>query len=207
MSNITHDEDEDIIEHGHTPLYSNNNRREDVFDDTPNEDNDRPYGYDNNPVLKVDGDNRDHGLEDDEGNGEHGFEDDEDKGDRGFEDDEHNHNDLDTMDIKENNRRPNSPQAGQKHPRRDSDPDQPTIDKFRKAIKVKKSKGKPKADDWESDVQEILTKAILFYEIRLVMDGLFPDHMEEVKWAKIAWLDGVAIVTWRYATILSLLKW
>ena len=68
MSNITHDEDEDIIEHGHTPLYSNNNRREDVFDDTPNEDNDRPYSYDNNPVLEVDGDNRDHGLEDDEGN-------------------------------------------------------------------------------------------------------------------------------------------
>ena len=60
---------------------------------------------------------------------------------------------------------------------------------------MKKSKGKPKADDWELDVQEILTKAILFYEIRLVMDGLFPDHMEEVKWAKIAWLDGVAIVT------------
>ena len=55
---------------------------------------------------------------------------------------------------------------------------------------MKKSKGKPKADDWESDVQEILTKAILFYEIRLAMDIHFPDHMEEVGWAKIAWLDG-----------------
>ena len=84
----------------------------------------------------------------------------------------------------------NSPQAGQKHPHCDSDPEQPNIDEFWKAIKVKKSKGKPKADDWESDVQEILTKAILFYEIRLAMDGLFPDHMEEVGWAKIAWLDG-----------------
>ena len=94
------------------------------------------------------------------------------------------------MDIEENNGRPNSPQAGQKRPRRDSDPEQPNIDEYRKAIKVKKSKGKPKADDWELDVREILTKAILFYEIRLAMDGLFPDHMEEVKWAKIAWLDG-----------------
>ena len=94
------------------------------------------------------------------------------------------------MDIEDDNGCPDSPQAGQKRPHCDSDPAQPDINKFRQAIKVKDSKGKPKADDWEPDVQEILAKAILFYEIRLATDGLFPDHMQEVTWAKIAWLDG-----------------
>ena len=130
------DEDEDIIEHGHTPLYNNNDRHEDVFDDTSNEDNDRPYGYDNNPVLEVDG-----------GNGEHSLEVD----DHGFEDDELNHNNLDPMNIEENNGHLNSPQAGQKCPHHDSDPDQPSIDEFWKAIKLKKSKGKLKADERKGD--------------------------------------------------------
>ena len=94
------------------------------------------------------------------------------------------------MDIEGDNGRPSSPQAGQKRPRHDSDSTQPDINKFRKAVKVKNSKGKPKADDWEPDVQEILTVAILSYETRLAIHGLFPDHMEEVMWAKGAWLDG-----------------
>ena len=94
------------------------------------------------------------------------------------------------MDVDNDNGRPDSPQTGKKRPRRDSDPAQLNTNKFRKAIKVKNSKGKPKADDWESDVQEILTKAILFYEIKLATQGLFPDHIEEVTWAKVAWLDG-----------------
>lgn len=94
------------------------------------------------------------------------------------------------MDTEDDNRRCGSPQAGQKRPRRDSDSDPAQPDKFRKAIKVKNSRGKPKADDWEQDVQEILAKAIIFYEIRLATDGLFPDHMEEVNWAKVAWSDG-----------------
>jgi hypothetical protein len=94
------------------------------------------------------------------------------------------------MHIDDDNGRPRSPQAGQKRPRRDSDLTQPDINEFRDAIKVKNSKGKPKADDWETDVQEILAKAILSYETRLATQGLFPDHMEEVTWAKVAWLDG-----------------
>ena len=161
MNHITHNEDEDIG--GHIPLHIDNDWPEDDFDGNPNKDN----GIDDNNDM------------------DHGFENNQDD----FKDGEHECDDLDAMDIEVGNRRPDSPQAGQKHPRCDSDPAQPVTNKFRKAIKMKNSKGKPKADDWEPDVQEILTKAILFYECRLVTEGLFPDHMEEVTWAKVAWLD------------------
>jgi hypothetical protein len=122
------------------------------------------------------------------------IEDIEDHPDHGFEANQNDNNadsDLDMdMDDDSDNGRPDSPQAGQKRPRRDSDSAPPDINRFREAVKVKNSKGKPKADDWESDVQEILVKAILFYEVRLATDGLFPDHMQEVTWAKLAWLEG-----------------
>ncbi len=73
---------------------------------------------------------------------------------------------------------PDSPQAGQKRPRCDSNSTQPDVSKYRKAIKVKNSKGKPKADDWESEVQDVLAEAILSYETRLATLGFFPDHMQ-----------------------------
>jgi hypothetical protein len=85
---------------------------------------------------------------------------------------------------------PTSPQAGQKRSRHDSDVNQLESSKYRKAIKVKNSRGKPKADDWESEVQDVLAEAILSYETRLATLGFFPDHMQEVTWAKAAWLDG-----------------
>jgi hypothetical protein len=90
----------------------------------------------------------------------------------------------------DDNGRPDSPQAGQKCCRHDSNPTQPDVDEYIKAIKVKNSRGKPKADDWEQDVQDVLTKAILHYEIRLATLGFFPDHMQEVAWAKAAWMEG-----------------
>ena len=117
------------------------------------------------------------------------FEDIYDDADRGLKDVGHDRDaDLGPMDIQEDNEHPVSPQAGQKHPRRDYV--HPNFNGYRKAIKVKNSKGRPKADDWEPDVQEILAKAILFYELRLATEGLFPDHMQEVAWSKVAWLDG-----------------
>ena len=136
---------------------------------TPNEDTDRAYNYNNmsddmGPGLKDIEDDADLGLEDVEDNADLGLEGDDDG-------------------------RPDSPQAGQKRPCRDSDP-QPNISKYRKAIKVKNSKGKPKADDWEQEVQDILAEAILRYETRLAMLGFFPNHMQEVMGAKAAWLDG-----------------
>ena len=33
-------------------------------------------------------------------------------------------------------------------------------------------------------------EAIQSYKTKLAMQGFFPDHMEEVTWAKAAWLDG-----------------
>jgi hypothetical protein len=80
--------------------------------------------------------------------------------------------------------------VGQKRSHRDSDINELESSKFRRAIKVKNSRGKPKADDWEPEVQDVLAEAILSYEIRLATLGFFPDHMQEVTWAKAAWLDG-----------------
>ena len=45
-------------------------------------------------------------------------------------------------------------------------------------------------DDWEPKVQDVLAEAIQSYEMKLGIQGFFPDHMEEVTWAKAAWLDG-----------------
>ena len=78
------------------------------------------------------------GLEDIEDNADLGLEDVEDDTDLGLKGDDDG--------------RPDSPQAGQKRPHCDSDPAQPNISKYPKAIKVKNSKGKPKADDWEQEV-------------------------------------------------------
>jgi hypothetical protein len=83
-----------------------------------------------------------------------------------------------------------SPQVGQKYSHRDLDIDQLESGKFCKAIKVKNSQGKPKADDWQPKGQDVLAEAILSYETRLATLGFFPDHMQEVTWVKAAWLDG-----------------
>jgi hypothetical protein len=93
-------------------------------------------------------------------------------------------------DIEDDDNEDVDSQVGQKRPRHDSDSVQPDISQYRKAIKVKNSKGKPKADDWEQEVQDVLAEAILSYETKLAALGFFPDHMQEVTWAKVAWLDG-----------------
>ena len=83
--------------------------------------------------------------------------------------------------------RSQSPQVGQKRPRSPMIiPDGTT----RKAIKVKEGKGKPKADDWEPAVQDVIPEAILLYENKLVSETPYPDHMQEMVWAKAAWQDG-----------------
>ena len=174
-TNTTRDEDENFERSArHTSPYIQDDDDDEPEGDfgygTPNEDTDRAYNYNNI------GDDMVPGLEDIEDDADLGLEDVEDDADLGLEGDDDG--------------RPDSPQAGQKRPRRDSDPAQPDISKYRKAIKVKNSKGKPKADDWEQEVQDILAEAILRYETRLATLGFFPDHMQEVTWAKAAWLDG-----------------
>jgi hypothetical protein len=102
---------------------------------------------------------------------------------------DYNNGDNNNIDIDDEGR-PVLPQAGQKRSRRDSDLNPADVGEYRKAIKVKNSRGKPKADDWEPEVQDVLAEAIEFYEIRLASLGFYPDHMQEVTWAKAAWLDG-----------------
>jgi hypothetical protein len=182
-SSITHNDDERSTRHTSPRPYveeNDNNDERSTRHTSPG-----PYVEEN--------DNNDEDVEDGTLDGDEEDEEDEDLDCHGgFEDVEQDRDaDLIPMDTEDDNgidRRPSSPQAGQKRPRCDSDAAH--RDNFRKAIKVKNSKGRPKADDWETDVQEILAKAIIFYEIRLATDGLFPDHMQEVHWAKIAWSDG-----------------
>ena len=102
---------------------------------------------------------------------------------------DYDNEDNNNIDI-DDEERPVSPQAGQKRSRCDSDLNPADIGKYRKAIKVKNSRGKPKADDWEPEVQDVLAEAIEAYEIRLASLGFYPDHMQEVTWAKAAWRDG-----------------
>src|SRR5882762_6655464 len=174
-TNTTYDEDENFERSArHTSPYIQDDDDDEPEGDfgygTPNEDTDRAYNYNNM------GNDMGPGIEDIEDDADLGLEDVEDNADLGLKGDDDG--------------RPDSPQAGQKRPRCDSDPPQPNISKYRKSIKVKNSKGKPKADDWEQEVQDILAEAILRYKTRLAMLGFFPDHMQEVTWAKAAWLDG-----------------
>jgi hypothetical protein len=80
-----------------------------------------------------------------------------------------------------------SPQVGQKHTWSLSTPDCTTCN----VIKVQEGKGKPKTEDWELAVQDIIPEAILSYENQLVLEiPYYPDHMQEMVWAKAAWQDG-----------------
>ena len=60
----------------------------------------------------------------------------------------------------------------------------------RKAVKVKEGKGKPKAEDWEPTVQDVIPEAILSYKNKLVSETPYPDHIQEMVGAKAAWQDG-----------------
>ena len=49
--------------------------------------------------------------------------------------------------------------------------------------------GRPKAQDWEVEVQEVIFSAIQFYRVKLCTINPFPDHLTEIAWAKAAWQD------------------
>lgn len=61
---------------------------------------------------------------------------------------------------------------------------------WRAAIKLTNVAGKPAAKHWEREVQDVIAEAIWAYENKLLVNGFFPDHMQEVTWAKAAWLEG-----------------
>lgn len=96
-------------------------------------------------------------------------------------------NEQEEFDEDDNRDRSQSPHVGQKCPRSPMcTPDGTT----RKAIKVQEGKGKPKAEDWEPAMRDVIPEANLSYQNRLVSETPYPDHMQEMAWAKQAWQDG-----------------
>jgi hypothetical protein len=96
-------------------------------------------------------------------------------------------NEQEEFDEDNNHGHSQSPQVGQKRTWSPMcTPDGMTC----KAIKVQEGKGKLKAEDWELTVQDIIPEAILLYENKLVLETPYPDHMQEMVWAKATWQNG-----------------
>lgn len=81
-----------------------------------------------------------------------------------------------------------SSRTASKRPR--SDDNQSDTGEWRTAIKLTNVAGKPAAKHWEREVQDVLAEAIWVYENKLLVNGFFPDHMQEITWAKAAWVEG-----------------
>ena len=60
----------------------------------------------------------------------------------------------------------------------------------RKLIKVQEGKGKPKAEDWEPAVQDVIPGGFFSYKNKLVSETPNPNHMQRIVWEKAAWQDG-----------------
>jgi hypothetical protein len=56
-----------------------------------------------------------------------------------------------------------------------------------KAQKVHVSSGRPKAKDYDDVTQEVLAIAIAIYRCLISTEAPFPDHVQEVAFAKTAW--------------------
>jgi hypothetical protein len=66
----------------------------------------------------------------------------------------------------------------------DSDADN---DKYERARKIAKSRGRPKAGDYADDVQEVLDSAITHYKVDLLRLDPYPDRTHELAWSKTSW--------------------
>ena len=60
-------------------------------------------------------------------------------------------------------------------------------DKYERAEKIAKSKGRPKASDYADDVQEVLDSAIAHYKVDLLCLNPYPDRTHELAWSKTSW--------------------
>jgi hypothetical protein len=58
---------------------------------------------------------------------------------------------------------------------------------YKKARKIVKSKGRPKASDYADDVQDVLDSAITHYKADLLRFDPYPDRTHELAWAKTSW--------------------
>ena len=60
-------------------------------------------------------------------------------------------------------------------------------DKYERAKKIAKSKGRPKASDYADDVQEVLDSTIAHYKVNLLRFDPYPDYTHELAWSKTSW--------------------
>jgi hypothetical protein len=58
---------------------------------------------------------------------------------------------------------------------------------YKRARKIVKSKGRPKASDYADDVQDVLDSAITHYKVDLLRFDPYPDRTHELAWAKASW--------------------
>jgi hypothetical protein len=56
--------------------------------------------------------------------------------------------------------------------------------------KVRKSKGRAAARDYEESVQQLIKFAIADFHSRLASNYAYPDRVTQVSWAKEAWKEG-----------------
>lgn len=69
----------------------------------------------------------------------------------------------------------------------DTDYNSDSTDTPTRARKLVKSRGKPKAGDYTDDVQDVLEKAITHFKVDLLRLNPYPDHTQELTWAKTSW--------------------
>jgi len=78
------------------------------------------------------------------------------------------------------------PANSQKCARSDST-DADNDNKYERARKIAKSKGRTKASDYADDVQEVIDSTIAHYKVDLLCLDPYPDHTHELAWSKTHW--------------------
>jgi hypothetical protein len=81
-----------------------------------------------------------------------------------------------------------------------------TDDGYAKARKVARSKGRPKASDYTTDVQEVIDSAIAHYKVDLLRWDPYPDRTNETTWAREGWVSANEICGLKFAHNTELIK-
>jgi hypothetical protein len=107
--------------------------------------------------------------------------------DNGGDDNESDEEDNDVSDdgISDHDTHATPSSCGKKRARSNSDTDNDST--FKRARKLVKSKGRPKAGDYADDVQDVLDNAITHFKVDLLRFGPYPDRTHELAWAKFGW--------------------
>ena len=79
-----------------------------------------------------------------------------------------------------------TPPNCQKHPCANSI-DADNTDAYERARKVVKSAERPRASDYAEEVQDVLDTTITYYKVDLLHFDPYPNHADELAWAKASW--------------------